>query len=108
MRARARVCVNAKRMLCRSSCWRFARAAARPAGERGPVTAGKPIKVPLALKFNLMVDYSEPKASYPPVPPSSPAVGLLRGRVPHMLHHRHPVRGPHAHHRHVLLRVPML
>lgn len=92
--------VNGRLPLCMR---RFARAAVRPAGERGPVTAGKPIKVSLALKCNSTVDYSEFKASC-----FSPAVGLLRGRLPHMLHRRHPACGPDAHHRHVLLRVPML
>lgn len=79
-----------------------ARAPVHPAGERGAVTAGKLIKVSLLLKLYLTADRSETEDSRPA------AVGLLRGRLPHMLHHRHPVRGPHAHHRRVLLCVPML
>lgn len=37
-----------------------------------------------------------------------PAVGVLRGGVPRMCYGGSPDPGPHAHHRRLLLRVPVL
>lgn len=72
------------------------------ARKRGPVTPGMP-DVKHYRKATNETERVEKLAGFFP-----PAVGLLRGGVPHMLHGRSPDPRPHAHHRRLFLRVSLL